>query len=64
MKLMWKYLEKYLPFQVMKGGTFHGLTIQFHGKAAMEKLGPLYEWMKKMRDELDPNHIMNPGTLF
>lgn len=64
MKLMWTYLERYLPLQISRGATFHGLTIQFHSKASLEKLGPLYEWMKKMRDDLDPNHIMNPGTLF
>jgi|GEM_PF-425576 len=64
MELAVKYLQTYLPLQIRRGGTFHGLTIQFHTKAALEKLGPLYEWMKKLRDELDPNHIMNPGTLF
>jgi len=59
-----EYYIKFFPKIVKMGASFHGLTIQFHGREAMEKLGPLYEWMKKLRDQIDPNHIMNPGTLF
>ncbi len=48
----------------------HGGTISHHhgvgflkAKAFVQELGPLHDWLKKVKKNLDPQGILNPGKL-
>jgi D-lactate dehydrogenase (cytochrome) len=69
-KREWAILDQVNERMVYKALSFGGTATGEHGiglgkrKYMEAEHGKSLEWMKKIKDLLDPNHILNPGKMF
>lgn len=47
-----------------KGVVWTAPTVSTKGPYPYERLGSAYDWVKQIKDLVDPHNILNPGTLY
>lgn len=58
-----KWLSLVMMHYAKKGTCFHGTNLPNVPRYAWEKLGPVYDLIKKIKREIDPHNILNPGAI-
>ncbi len=51
-------------FTNKRGVVWTAPTLSTKGPFPYERLGSAYEWVKQIKQFIDPNNILNPGTLY
>jgi len=60
---VFKWLNSCYKRTTEKGPCYLAPSIPAHKRHVFEKLGNTYSWFKRFKQTVDPNNIMNPGSL-
>ncbi|MFQ5848950.1 MAG: FAD-binding oxidoreductase, partial [Candidatus Binatia bacterium] len=59
-----RWMGKVQEFSNKKGVVWTAPTVSTKGPYPHERLGNAYGWIKQIKQFIDPNDILNPGTLY
>ncbi len=59
-----RWMGKVQEFSNKKGVVWTAPTLSTKGPYPYERLGNAYDWVKEIKRFIDPNNILNPGTLY
>ena len=59
-----RWMGKVQEFSNKRGVVWTAPTLSTKGPYPYERLGNAYDWVKQIKQFIDPNNILNPGTLY